>query len=262
MKILAIDIETSPHVVYKFGPLWKQTSTGINQVVQTSEVMCFSAKWIGDDRGTYPGGQRPKRDGTVFYGGLKHTREEMILAAHDLLDQADVLLHFNGKRFDIPHLNREFLEHRLLPPAPYEQVDLLTTAQRKFLFGSTRLQHLLDQLDLGSKLETGGFDLWVRCLAGDELAWRTMEQYNRQDVVVMEDLYLLLRPWISQHPNVALHDGVAGLVCPRCGSADHQRRGYRVTGAAKYARFQCSACGGYFRQRLAVATSGSAEVAA
>lgn len=262
MKVLALDIETSPHVVYRWGELYKPQATSISMVVSTTEVMCFSAKWIGDDKGTYPGAQRPKKDGTVFYGGLKNDRLEMVLAAHDLLGQADVILHFNGKNFDIPHLNREFLEHGLTPPPPYGQVDLMKAAQKSFKFGSNRLQHLLDELGLARKLETGGPDLWRRCLAGDEVAWRQMERYNRQDVTVMEDLYLLLRPWITQHPNVALHDGIAGLACPRCGSTDSHRRGYRYTGTGKYARHQCNQCAGFFRSRAAESTSGSAEIAA
>ena len=262
MKLLAIDIETSPHVVYRWGDLYKPVSTSLNMVVSTTETICFSAKWIGPDKGTYPGGQRPRKDGTVFYGGLKDSQPEMVDAAHDLLDQADVVMHFNGKSFDIPHLNREFLEHGLLPPSPFEQIDLMVTARQKFRFASNKLEHLAKQLDLEGKVQNGGFDLWRRCLAGEELAWRLMERYNRRDVTLLEEMYEVLKPWISQHPNVALHDEIHGLVCPRCGSAERQRRGYAYTRTVRYARFQCKSCGGYYRQRRADGTSGSAEVAA
>lgn len=258
MKILALDIETSPHVVYKFGPLWKPTATSLGQVVSTSKVICFSAKWVGADKGTYPGRQRPAKDGTVFYGGLKHDAEEMIHAAHDLLGQAHVVLHFNGKAFDVKHLNREFLEHGLWPPPPYEQVDLLKVAQRNFLFGSSRLQHIAESLGLDGKVEHEGFGLWKRCLAGDELAWRKMEVYNRRDVTLLEELYDILRPWISPHPNVTLYDGAAETACPRCGSLDHQSRGYRMTQMTRRQRFQCNACGGYFQ----VTRSGTSPLAA
>lgn len=262
MKILAIDIETSPHLVYRWGALARPDSTSLEQVVRTTEVMCFAAKWVGEDKGTYPGGRRPAKDGTVFYGGLKDDREDMVHAAHDLLGQADVVLHYNGKRFDIPHLNREFLEHGLTPPPPYHQIDLFLTARSKFEFASNRLQHVTQQLGLEGKVEHEGFRLWERCMAGDETAWRKMERYNRRDVTLLEDLYYILRPWISPHPNRALIDGIQGLVCPRCGSGEHHRRGYRHTGTARYAQFQCNSCGGYFRQRLASATAGSAGVAA
>lgn len=262
MKILAIDIETSPHIVYRWGALSRPDSTSIDKVVDTTSVICFAAKWVGGDVGTYPLGRRPAKDGTVFYGGRKDAQDDMIHAAHVLLDQADVLLHFNGKRFDVPQLNREFLEAGLSPPAPYQQIDLYAVARSKFQFASNRLQHLVTELGLEGKVAHEGFRLWERCMANDELAWRTMERYNRRDVTLLEELYDLLLPWIGQHPNVALHYGATGLACPRCGCEDSQRRGYRYTATAKYARFRCSGCGGYFRRRTASATSLAAEVAA
>lgn len=262
MKILALDIETSPHVVYRWGALSRPDATSIDMVIDTTRIICFAAKWLGSDTGVYPYGRRPKKDGTVFYGGRLDDHQSMIAAAHDLLDRADVVLHFNGKRFDVPHLNREFLEAGLSPPAPYVQIDLYVVARSKFQFASNRLAHLVTELGLEGKVSHEGFRLWERCMAGDELAWRTMEKYNRRDVTLLEELYAILLPWVDSHPNVALYDAAGGVVCPRCGSDDYQRRGYRFTSAAKYARYQCSACGGYFRRRTSSGRTGVAGVAA
>lgn len=46
MKILLLDIETSPNVAHVWG-LWQQ-NVGTNQLLEASEVMCWAAKWYGE----------------------------------------------------------------------------------------------------------------------------------------------------------------------------------------------------------------------
>ena len=83
-------------------------------------------------------------------------------AAHDLLSEADVVVHYNGDKFDLPHLNREFVESGLGPPAPYASIDLLKTVKRKFRFPSNKLDYVVQKLRLGAKVSTGGYDLSAR----------------------------------------------------------------------------------------------------
>lgn len=229
MKILALDIETSPNLVYVWG-LWDQ-NVGLNQIVEQTRMLCWAAKWVGKKR--------------VHFGSVHHDgRRQMVERIHALLDEADAVLHYNGTRFDIPHLNREFLQEGLEPPSPYEQIDLLTTV-RRFKFPSAKLQNITTQLDLEGKVAHEGFDLWRGCMAGEDKAWRTMRRYNKRDVTLLEDLYEILLPWIRRHPNVRLYDDGAG--CPRCGAPEDElvSRGYRRTAVSKVRRLQCKACGGF-----------------
>lgn len=57
-------------------------------------------------------------------------------------------------------------------------------------------------------------------MAMEDEAFEEMLEYNVQDVVVLEQLYLRLRHWSKTHPNIALLEptGVARCVC--CGSTD------------------------------------------
>lgn len=229
MKILAIDIETSPAVVYAWG-LWDQ-NVGLNQIVTPVEVICFAAKWIG---------------GSMYFRSTFHDgKEEMLAKAHELLEEADAVIHWNGSRFDIPHLNREFLEAGMSPPAQYHELDLMKTVKRRFKFLSNKLQHVSQQLDLEGKIQHEGFDLWKKCLAGDEAAWVKMRRYNKRDVTLLEDLYETLLPWIIGHPNRRLYKADAG--CPRCGAPDDQmqRRGYKTTAVSKFQNLQCQKCQGW-----------------
>jgi len=229
-KILLLDIETSPNLVYTWG-LWDQ-NVGLNQIVETAKVICFSAKWLGD--------QKKK---TMFFS-TQDGHQEMIEAAWNLLDEADAVMHYNGTTFDIPHLNREFLEAKMGPPSPYKNVDLYSLS-KKFKFQSRKLEHVSKQLGLEGKVQHEGFELWAKCLAGDAKAWKSMERYNRRDVTLMEDMYHELLPWIPNLPNRRLYNVDAG--CPRCGSKHVQKRGVSRTTTAIFQQYQCQSCKGWFK---------------
>jgi len=171
----------------------------------------------------------------------------MLRKIHKLLDEADVVVHYYGSRFDIPTLNKEFILNELGPPSPYKQVDLLKVARKQFKFTSNKLDYISQQLGLGQKVKHAGFQLWVRCMERDPDAWAQMEAYNKHDVVLLEAVYNRLLPWISNHPNYGLY--TEQLVCPNCGSSDLHKRGFSYTSAGKYQRLHCKACGTWCRER-------------
>jgi hypothetical protein len=193
--------------------------------------MCFAAKWLGEKR--------------THFHSAQNERKAMIQSAHDLLSEADVVIHYNGKRFDIPHLNREFVQVGLGPPAPYQQIDLFQVVKRQFKFPSNKLAHVAPALGLKGKVEHSGFKTWVRCMAGDEKAWREMERYNRRDVTLLEELYDVLQPWIPNHPARTLYDQLG--TCPVCASENVIRRGEYRTKVSSFQRWQCLGCGSYSR---------------
>ena len=231
MRILCIDIETSPNLAHVWS-LWNQ-NVSLDQLRESGEVICFAAKWLGD----------PKRE-TAFWS-LLDGREYMVGAAAVLLDEADAVVHWNGKTFDIPHLNRAFLEGGLKPPAPFRQIDLCDVVKKQFRFPSNKLDYVAQRLGVGAKTRHEGHSLWVKCLEGDPAAWKRMERYNRQDVWLLEGLYDKLQPWIPGHPSHAAMDGKH--VCPRCGSSRLQSRGTAYTLQSAYQRYQCLNCGGWSR---------------
>lgn len=235
MKVLALDIETAPNTVHVWG-LFKQ-NVAINQILDTGRVMCFAYKWLGSNK-------------VHFWSEHKDEHEDMVAHAHSLLDTADAVLTFNGERFDLPTLNREFLKYKLPPPAPYRNIDLLRIAKRRFRFASNKMDHLAKELGMEGKLAHRGHDLWIACMNGDRKAWKEMEAYNRQDVIVLADLYEKLLPWIDTHPNYALYINAEEPVCTNCGSEDLQSRGIQHNKTLSYQRFQCNDCGTWLRARF------------
>lgn len=233
MKILFLDIETSPNVAHVWG-LFKQT-VAMNQLLESSYTLCWAAKWVGVDG--------------VIFNSIHHTpAKKMIKQVHGLLNEADLVVHYHGTSFDIPTLNKEFLLHKLTPPAPYQEVDLLKAVRRKFRFPSNRLDYVCQRLGLGKKFEHEGHELWVKCMNNDPVAWQQMEEYNKHDVVLLEKLYHRLLPWIPNHPNQGLFTEHQRAICPTCASTRHQCRGWSYTRLGKYRRYQCRDCGSWFRE--------------
>ena len=241
MKILGIDIETAPNTAFVWG-LWKQ-NVSLSQLIQTGRVMCFGARWYSED----------EEDSPIIFSpevGGRNAHKKMIRLAWSLLDQADVLVHYNGTSFDIPTLNREFVKLGLGPPRPFAEVDLLKTARKRFRFTSNKLAHLLKELGIEEKLDTSGFRLWIGCMDGDPKAWADMEQYNRRDVSSLEKLYRRLLPWVSSHPNHALYQFRRRPICPSCGDDKLTKQGTRKTRTQVYQQYKCGNCGSWSRERF------------
>lgn len=238
VKILLLDIETAPNKGY-FWRVWKE-NIGIDQIIDSGYVMCWSAKWLGEKE-------------TMFDSCWDSGEKKMLRRMWKLLNEADVVVHYNGSDFDVPTLNKEFVKYGFHPPAPFFQVDLLQVVRKTFRFLSNKLEYVCRNLGLGSKLKHHGFELWVQAMGDDRklkkseirLARGIMEKYNRHDVTLLERLYLRLRPWIRQHPSHGLFTD--GKVCANCGSKHLQRRGSYPAKVLVYPRFSCMSCGAWMR---------------
>lgn len=233
MRILTLDIETAPNLAYVWG-MWQQ-NVGLNQLSCPGYVMCMAAKWLGEAD-------------VLFLGGpTASDRATMLQQAHDLLSEADVVVTYNGNSFDLKHLNREFIQAGLQPPAPYISVDLLKEVRRHFRFASNKLDFVAGQLGLGHKVKHEGFELWLACLAGDPAAWKRMRTYNVQDVRLTEQLFERLRAWVKL-PHLALFsDALDTDSCVACAGTNLHPRGFSYTRSGRYQRYRCADCGKWNR---------------
>lgn len=226
-RVLVIDIETSPNVVYAWG-LWGQ-NISTSQVIEPSRLLCFAAKWVGEKR--------------VMFHGERSGREKMVQAAWDLMDEADVIVGYNHVKFDLPHLHREFMLAGLLPPSPAQDIDLLKVNRQRFKFVSNKLGYVTEALGLDTKIETGGQSLWNDVMRGDKKAWAEFRKYNIQDVLITEQLFELLIPWIKV-PHKGMWSGDM-KECYSCGSADLVPMGFVYGKTMAYPKLQCAACGAW-----------------
>lgn len=229
LKILLLDIETSPNIAHVWG-LFNQ-NIGLNQLMSSSYMMSFAAKWRGDHK---------KK--TVFKSVFHDGRAEMLEELWRLLNEADAVIHYNGTKFDIPNCNKEFLLSGMQPPEPYHQIDLLRVVRSKFRFTSNKLDYVSKALGVGEKVKHAGHELWVKCLAGDTEAWEVMKKYNINDIIILESVYDKLLPWIADHPSHGLYTDLDRPVCPNCGGTHITKHGIETTKTSQYQRYRCEEC--------------------
>jgi hypothetical protein len=93
---------------------------------------------------------------------------------------------------------------------------------------------------------------WIRAMAGDRKAMKSIVDHNYKDVLVLEEVYLRLRPLAKNHPNLALMAGkMQDKTCKFCGSNKLQSRGMYYAKRQKYPRWMCRACGAWDRSSKA-----------
>lgn len=249
-KILFLDIETSPTLAHVWS-LFK-TTVGLNQIVEDWSILSYCCKWEG---GT-----------SIYYNDTSQEEDvnddsKLLLELHSALDAADIVVAHNGRRFDCKKINARFLMIGLPPPSKYDVVDTLEVAKRHFAFTSNKLEYLTDRLcKKFKKLKHGkfpGHQLWVQCLKGNPEAWAEMKEYNINDVLSLEELFNILRPWISTLNYGAFNDDKDIAVCPKCGSADLVARGTRRTTSGEYQRYRCNHCSGWSQSRFKVNNKGN-----
>jgi len=239
-KVLIFDIETAPIIAHVWGT-WDQ-NISLNQIKSDWHILAWSAKWLGDP---------PKNVMYMDQRSAKNIENDsrILKGIWKLLDEADIVITQNGKKFDVKKLNARFILNGFQPPSPYKHIDTLVIAKKFFSFTSNKLEYMTDKLCVKykklSQHKFSGFELWRQCLAGNISAWKEMEKYNKYDVFSLEELYKKLIPW-DNSINFDLYSDGLDVTC-KCGSTDFIKKGFHFTQSAKYQRYKCSKCGAAHR---------------
>ena len=236
-KILILDIETAPLRAFVWSR-WKQ-NIYLDQTISEWFMLTWSAKWLFSPEVI--------SDKLTPDEAVSEDDERITKRLWNIINEADIIVAHNGDRFDVPKINTRFLLHGLPPTKPYKTVDTKVIAAKQFGFSSNKLDALAIYFGFDVKLDTD-FELWVNCLKGDETSLMYMEDYNRHDVELLEEVYLRLRPWIKGHPNLGLYMETESPVCGNCGSDHlHEDREY-FTQVGRYKVYRCE-CGALSRVR-------------
>ena len=234
-RILLFDIENTPIITYAWG-IHDEPSHSTKFVKKDWMIMCWAAKWLGE-----------KEIITADMWGKKDD-SQLLKKLWKLLDKADVVIAHNGKKFDIRKANARFVQNKMSPPSPYKIIDTLTEARKYFMFTSNRLGDLGKYLEVGSKMETGGFDLWIECMDNNKKSQAKMLKYCAGDVLLLEKVYLKIRPYMKTHPNLSIYikDRPA---CVRCGGLRVKKRGIEASPLGTRQEWFCNDCGKGFSTR-------------
>lgn len=237
--ITVLDIETLPI----HARTWKVGKTVLSpdNVIKDWCVLSYAYKRLFS----------PEIKGDVLTPKEVETRNDKRLmeGLWKVLDESNIVIAHNGLAFDIPKINTRLIKHGLPPPSRYHQIDTLIAAQKSFKFTSNKLDFIGNYLGVGRKIKTE-YQLWIRCDEGEKSALQEMLTYNLQDVGLLEDVYVLLRPWTPTHPNMSLyvHDEGGDDVCKVCLSDNIDWVGEYFTNASVYMSYTCNNCGAHGRR--------------
>lgn len=253
LRVLFWDLESSLIEGYFFG-IWQQ-NIPVTSIKKHAHLL--SNSWAFDD-GEVQGVRLSPDD--VRTGNDLHVVVDMIQA----IEKADLIVTFNGKKFDVKLLNTRALFWGL-PPIKYpKHIDLMQDAKRMFKFPSNSMQNISMYLGLGGKIQTGGIGLWQRCANYEDWqdcddALETMLKYGKGDIKATRDLYTRIKGWSKNTPNIGIMskdlNGIdikadTELLCVHCGSNDvtmMNQKGYTSVSAFDLYRCGESTCRGISR---------------
>ena len=151
-----LDIETAP-ILADVWQLWDQ-NVSLNQIVKDWSILAWAAKWRGKKKIYYQdtGDQRDVR------------KDKNILPLlFKLIDEADIVVGQNSKRFDLPKINARFIINKTKGhsiPSGYRHHDTMLMAKSKYGFTSFKLEYMAKALGLKNQKmvqrEFSGHDLW------------------------------------------------------------------------------------------------------
>lgn len=167
---------------------------------------------------------------------------ELCEALYLALSPADCVITHNGKRFDWKFIQTRFRKHGMQPLPDIKHVDTCEVAKRNLFLLNNRLNTVARFLTEQEKMKHDGWDLWVAVHNREPEAMRTMSEYCKKDVEVLEEVFRSLRPFAKQLPNANLFSPLKEKACPSCGSSRIQSEGLRHTRTRSYRRYICRDC--------------------
>lgn len=244
-RLLFFDVESAPLLTH----VWRAHDNYVapERLKHDTFLLTWAAKWADSPViyfGRLTGDEARARDDRRIVGQLA-----------TLMRQADRVVAHNGDRFDIPLVNGRLLQHDMESVSSVPSIDTLKLARRSIKVASNKLDYLAQLLGLGGKLPTD-FSLWERAYRGDEQALYDMDVYCRQDVRLLQKVFLRIEPYVTGLPRMQTPDAKNEFACTYCGSGDVQRRGFYHTNASTFRRYRCNRCGRWSRSRHADTSDG------
>lgn len=246
LKILYWDIETSPCLSYHYQHF--KVNIRQDQAVNQSHLLSISYAFNDED----PVGFKLSPEEVKNQDDLT-----LIVNMIEAIEQADVIVGYNSKNFDLKIINTRALFWGLDPVKPTKHIDLYEQVKKTFRFPSNSLGNVSAYLQLEGKLinEPG---LWRRCLEHWNLeecerALEDMLKYNKQDIVATRDLHYRIRGWFKQTANLGAITNIINntemLRCSKCGGDDvlPLEGSIAYTNVKGYQMFRCNSCGGVSR---------------
>lgn len=251
-RVFIFDVENAPSKA-AIWQMWKQDIHS-DQVTEEWYMLTWAGKWLFDTE-IYSDALSPD---DAKAGNDKRIMESL----WQFIDYADILIGHNIAKFDVLKMNTRFAVNGIIPPSTCQYIDTLIAAKKNFSFTRNNLDYLCRQFGVARKADNGGIKRWIGCTEGDPQDLKDMEEYNKQDIVASEELYLAMRPFMKSHPNIALYQDNESDACYKCGSTNLEwlydeagRARHYYTNVNKYPTYRCRDCQSIGRSRFSAMTT-------
>ncbi len=199
--------------------------------------------WIYTDRiDAYPG-----------YGATAESMMDdsgIVASLIDHMTGADIQIGHYASGFDLKFLNTRALRHGIHPLQPIPMIDTWRILKDNLALRSNSLKNGAEFFGGPQK---GGLSKneWALASHGHKKTLDKMMEYNVDDILATENVYLNMRPLLRNHPFAGalasgIEDSLIHYVCPACASSTVQRRGIRRTRCFMIRRVHCQSCGLWF----------------
>jgi len=238
LKVLVLDIETSPFTAYSYNR-WQVNISDLMRKDDEITILSFAYKWLDST--------------TIHYEENRKNCDKSILEKlSKVLNEADIVVGHNMARFDTPMINTRLVMNNLPSCSPYRIIDTLKIAKKHYRFERNTLDWVARSLGCSRKLEHKAFpgmSIWIEMLHGNDEAWVENKAYNKMDVQVTEEIYFKMRAFTKPHASIVVGSESTSKRCVSCGSHDLNEFGYTYTNTSKFQQYKCVSCGSFSRGR-------------
>jgi hypothetical protein len=199
--------------------------------------LCIGYKFLEDKKVSCP---------TILDGSTKGMLDDKQLVKEfsEVYNSADIVSGHFAMYYDIPMIQTKLLKHRLPPlDTRIPLVDTWWVARKTLKLHNNRLATLSAYLGCKNAKTPLTPDDWIQAAHGSKKSLKYIVEHCRADVLVLEECYLKLRPFMKNEPARGLFLDTEPHTCISCGSPKLQRRGFSTAKTRRRPRYQCQGCG-------------------
>ena len=232
---LFFDIETAPNLAFIWRP-GSKISVGHQSIIVERAIICICWKWEHEKRVHYLTWDEKQNDRTML--------KEFV----DIMESADEVIGHNSKKFDTKWVRGRCLFHRIPMIPQFIEIDTLTEFRKYFNLNCNKLDYLGNFLGHGSKVDYGGLDTYKKIiLKNNKSALKRMVDYCKNDVVLLQNIYEDIKPYIIATTHRGMAEGKSRLSCPECGSENYRKGCFRIRASGvKVKQVSCNDCGKFW----------------
>ena len=203
-----------------------------------THLLCIAWSWLGEDHvniASIDEGNWPKE-----LREDKHVLEAFVPE----FTKADNLITWYGRKFDEPYIRARAAKHRMggLPHVHHD--DLWYTCRHEFSLSSNRLENAAEFLGVEHEKEKLSKYVWHDATFGDQKALDKIKYRCVIDVLLLEDVYEVMLPYVRNKFNIATAEAQE-FTCPWCGSKKVTRNGKGYSALTVWQKYHCKECGAW-----------------